>query len=61
MHPWMANQANRERVAELRALGRPFGGSLSTWRVERPSVDRAPHSRTWQGVGARRRRLSVGF
>ena len=61
MHPWMAEQANRERVAELRSLGRPFGGSVAGRWVGRLRVGRAPHSHTWHGARAGRRRFSVGF
>ena len=61
MHPWISEQANREHVAELRSLGRPFGGALAGWRPGRFRIGRAQQCRTWQGVTARKHRFSVGF
>ena len=61
MHPWISEQANRQHVAELRSLGRPFGSPLAGRRAGRLGFGRARQSRTWQGVTARKHRLSVGF
>jgi hypothetical protein len=61
MNPWIAEQANRERIAQLRSLGRPFGVSLAGWRVGRQRATRAQPKRAWQGVIGSRRRVSVRF
>jgi hypothetical protein len=61
MHPWIAAQVNREHVAELRSLSRPFGLSLVGWRVGRRSVPRAESKGVWRGVSGGSRPLSVRF
>jgi hypothetical protein len=61
MHPWIAEQANREHIAELRSLSRPFGVSLVGWRVGRWWVTRARPGRLWRGASGRRRPQSVRF
>jgi hypothetical protein len=61
MNPWIAGQANTERIAELRSLGRPFGLSLVGWRVGRRPVNRARSKPVWRGVSGRSRPLSVRF
>ena len=60
MQPWIAAQANREHITELRSLGRPFGLSLAGWRVGRLATV-AQAKRSWRGVSSRRRPLSVRF
>jgi hypothetical protein len=61
MHPWIAGQANKEHIAQLRALSRPFGSSLVGWKVGRRWVTRAQPKRLGRGVSSRRRLLSVRF
>jgi hypothetical protein len=61
MHPWMAEQANREHIAQLRSLSRPFGMSLVGLRAGRRWVTWAQPRRLRQAVSDRRRRLSVRF
>ncbi len=60
MHPWIADQANREHIAELRALGRPLRVSLFGWGVGRLWGTRAESKRASLAVG-RKRRISVRF
>ena len=50
MHPWIAEQANREHVGELRSLGRPFAGSRGRWRIGRLRVGRPHHKRARPGA-----------
>jgi hypothetical protein len=59
MHPWIAEQANREHIAELRALGRPLRVPLAGWRVGRRWGARAESTRA-PAVG-RKRRISIRF
>jgi hypothetical protein len=61
MHPWIATQANREHIAELRSLNRPFTLPLAGWRAGRRWVARAQPKRVWRGDSSRRRPLSVRF
>lgn len=61
MHSWISEQANREHVAELRSLGRPFGARRTGLRVGRLRWGRARQSQTWQGVTAGKQRVNVGF
>jgi hypothetical protein len=61
MHPWIAEQANREHVSDLRSMGRPFGGWLAGLRLGRRPVGRGHRNPTWQGVTGGRRRVSIGF
>jgi hypothetical protein len=61
MHPWIAAQANREHIAELRSLNRPFGVSFAGWRIGRRWVARAQPKQAWRGASGRRRPLSVRF
>jgi hypothetical protein len=61
MHPWIAGEANRERIAELRSLGRPFELSLVGWRVGRRPVTRSRSKAVWRGVAGHNRPLSVRF
>ena len=35
MHPWMAEQLNRQHIEDLRSLGRPFGVSFRWRRLRR--------------------------
>jgi hypothetical protein len=60
MHPWIAEQANQERISELRSLGRPLrvprvGSGFGLVRGTRAQSKRAPVA-----VG-RKRRISVRF
>jgi hypothetical protein len=61
MHPWIAEQANRQHVAELRSLGRPFGSAASALRIGRRRVGRTQQERVTLDVAGRRRRFSLGF
>jgi hypothetical protein len=61
MHPWIAEQLNREHIAELRSLSRPFGVSPVGWRVGRQWITRAQPKRVWRGLSSRRRPLTVRF
>lgn len=61
MHPWIAEQANREHIAELRSLGRPFGGSLGVRRINRLRLGRGARNRATLGVTGHSRRVSIGF
>ena len=61
MHPWIAEQANRQHVAELRSLGRPFGSLTGGLRIGRRRVSRTEQERVALGLAGRRRRFSVGF
>jgi hypothetical protein len=61
MHPWIAEQANKEHIAELRSLNRPFGVPSVGWRLGRQRVTRPQPNRSWRGVLRRRGRLSVRF
>jgi hypothetical protein len=45
MHPWIAEQTNREHVTELRSMSRPFGVSLVGWRGGRRWITRAQRNR----------------
>ena len=60
MHPWIAEQANREHIAELRSLGRPLRVPLAGRGVGRLwARGRNRSGRGW-AVG-RKRRISVRF
>jgi hypothetical protein len=61
MHPWIAQQANREHIVELRALGRPLRRPLAgrgAWRLwgARPELTGA-----CPPVCGPKRRISVRF
>jgi hypothetical protein len=60
MQPWIAGQVNREHIADLRSLGRPFGVPLARW-MGRRSVTRVQPRGLWRGASSRRRSLSVRF
>jgi hypothetical protein len=60
MHPWIAEQANREHIADLRSLSRPFGVSPVGSRVRRRWATRAQPKRVWQAVSGPGR-LGVRF
>ncbi len=60
MHPWIAEQANREHIAELRSLGRPFRVSPAGWGLGRLWGTQAESKRAGPVVG-RKRRISVRF
>jgi hypothetical protein len=61
MHPWIAAQANREHIAELRSLNRPFALSPIGWRIGRPRFRRAETKGAGLAVPGRKRRVSVRF
>jgi hypothetical protein len=61
MHPWIAEQANKEHIAELRSLNRPFRVPLVGRTLGRQRVARPQPKRSWRGVSRRRGRLSVRF
>jgi hypothetical protein len=61
MHPWIGEQVNREHIAELRSLSRPFGVAPLGRRVGRHWATRSQSKRSWQGVAGLRRRVSVRF
>jgi hypothetical protein len=61
MHPWMAEQVNREHIADLRSMSRPFGLSPVGWKVGHRSGTRAQTKRVWRGLSGRIRPLSVRF
>ena len=61
MHPWIAEQANREHIAELRSLGRPVRlpwagrGTRRLWGTRPRLAGACPP------VGSPKRRISVRF
>jgi hypothetical protein len=61
MHPWIAGQANRERIAELRSLSRPFGVSLLGSKAGRRWLTWAQPKRVGRGLSSPSRPLSVRF
>jgi hypothetical protein len=61
MNPWIAEQANREHIAGLRSLSRPFGVPRIGWRLGRRRVSPPQPKPVWQAVSARSGRVSVGY
>jgi hypothetical protein len=61
MNPWIAGEVNREHIAELRSLGRPFGVSLAGQRIGRRLIPGVQRRGRRHGVFSRRRLLSVRF
>ena len=60
MHPWIAAQANREHIAELRSLGRPFSVPFPGRGVRRIWAHGPDRTRRGWAV-SRKRRISVRF
>jgi hypothetical protein len=61
MDPWIAEQANREHIAELRSLGRPLRLPLAGRGIGRHWGVRAGSKGTVPTVGHHRRRVTVRF
>jgi hypothetical protein len=61
MHPWIAEQANREHIAELRSLGRPVRLPLAGWGLRRLRGAQARLIHPRQALDSPKRRISVRF
>ena len=61
MHPWIAEQANREHIAELRSLGRPLRVPLAGRGIGRLWAFGQDRSGRGRAVGPHKRRVSVRF
>jgi hypothetical protein len=61
MHPWIADQANREHIAELRALGRPFRRPRAGLGTRRFWGGRPEPTTACPPVGSPKHRISVRF